>query len=217
MLMPLFRSLALLLALTFVSACSGGPTDDDDSAPADDDDDSATDDDDSTSDDDDSAPDDDDDSAPANDDDDSATDDDDDDDDSAEEFRETTLNALSVQFEDGNGDGGWSPGELLNITASVSNEGPFEHMSYPSFLLETTSVDIDLGPNPLFPFFGMMVGTEEFAYWQITAPANSPTPQTIEFSITGMAMNPTQPCGGGEPFEPPCITSTPLLFDVTLE
>jgi hypothetical protein len=196
--MPLFRPLALLLlTLTFFSGCSGGPTDDDDSAPADDDD---------------SAPDDDDDSAP-DDDDDSAPDDDDD----SAGLRETTLNALTVEVADGDGDGGWSPGEVLNITASVTNEGPFKHMLYPSFLLETTSPDIDLGLNPIFQFFGMMVGTEEFAYWQVTAPANSPTPQTVEFSITGVAMDPTQPCGGNGPGEPPCVTSTPLLFDVTLE
>ena len=192
--MPLFRPLAFLLALAFFSGCPGVPTDDDDSAPMDDDD-----------------------SAPADDDDSAAADDDDDDDDSASGLRETTLNALSVAVEDGNGDGVWSPGEALNITATVSNEGPFEHMLYPSFLLETTSPEVDLGLNPSFTFFGMMVGTEEIAYWQITAPANSATPQTIEFTITGMAMDPTQPCGGNGPGEPPCVTSTPLLFDVTLE
>jgi len=150
------------------------------------------------------------------DDDDSATTDDDDDDDSASGLRETALNALSVEFEDGDGDGVWSPGEVLNITATVTNEGPFEHMSYPSFLLETTAPEVDLGLNPTFTFFGMMVGTEELAYWQITAPANSATPQTIEFSITGVAMDPTEPCGGDGPWEPPCITSTPLVFSVTL-
>jgi hypothetical protein len=198
--MPLFRLLALLVTLAFFSACSGGPTDDDDSA----DDDDATDDDDSAADDDDSAADDDDSAA-------------DDDDDSAGGLRETTLNALSVEVEDENGDGQWSPGETLQIRATVSNEGPLEHMSYPSFLLETTSPEVDLGLNPTFTFFGLPVGAEELAYWQVAAPADMESPQTIEFSITGVPMDPTQPCGGDDDFEPPCITSTPLLFDVTLE
>ena len=208
--MPLFRLLLLLSTLSLLCACPGSP-DDDDSAS--DDDDSVSDDDDSASDDDDSASDDDD---SASDDDDSASDDDDDDD-SSSGLRETALNALSATYEDSNGDGVWSQGEVLSITAAVANEGEYDHWMYPGFLLETTSPYVDLDSNELFVFFGMLAGETVEAYWQVTALEDTPTPQDVEFSITGSLMDPTQACGGEGKFEPPCVTSTPLLFSATIE
>jgi len=214
--MPLFRLLLLLATLTLLCACPASP-DDDDSA-SDDDDSASGDDDDSASDDDDSADDDDD---SASDDDDSASDDDDsaddDDDDSASTLRETTLNAVSVTYEDSDGDGVWSEFEMLSITAEVTNEGPLDHWMYPAFVLETSSPHVDLGGNESFVFFGMGVGKTMQAYWQVMALENTPASQVVEFSITGSVMNPTQPCGGEFEFEPPCVTSTPLLFSATID
>lgn len=214
--MSLFRLLAVLSFWMLCFGCpASSPLDDDDSASGDDDDDSAA------GDDDDSASGDDDDSASGDDDDSASGDDDDsasgDDDDSADGLRETELVALSVDVTDANGDGVWSSGEALNITAEVTNQGPEDVGHYPAFLLESDSPFVDLGEAPLFVFFGMAVGDVVIAQWQVVADSNAPASEAVNFSISGTLMDAEQPCGSTEKFEPPCITTTPLVFTAVIE
>jgi hypothetical protein len=212
--MSLFRLLAVLFVWMLCFGCpESPPTDDDDSSSGDDDDSAAGDDDDSAADDDDDSASGDDDDSASGDDDDSASDDDD----SAEGLRETELVALSVDLTDANGDGVWSAGEALDITAEVTNQGPEDIGNYPAFLLESDSPYVELGESALFVFFGMSVGEVVIAHWQVVADANAPVSHSVDFSITGTLMDTEQPCGGEGDFEPPCVTSTPLLFSEMIE
>lgn len=187
------RLFIALLSVLFLGACTAENGNDNDST---------ADDDDSTADDDDSAADDDDSAA--------------DDDDSADGLVFTTLNAVSATTTDANGDGIWSPGEALQITAELSNEGPVDHGVYPSFVLESSVPGIAACLNPVWSFFGMSVGDVLEGGWSVMAPADTVTPLPIEFTITGRNLHPEDPCGG-ESFEPPCINSTPFLFSATIE
>jgi hypothetical protein len=63
----------------------------------------------------------------------------------------------------------------------------------------------------------MMVNSPEQGQWSVTAPTDGPTPQEVEFTITGQNMNPEEPCGEPKGFEPPCVNSTPFVFSATIE
>ena len=149
----------------------------------------------------------------ADDDDDSGADDDDD---SAEDLLSTALNAVSVATSDVSGDGIWSPGETLVITAELRNDGPLDHMYYPSFQLEASVPEVTILLNSLWTFYGMYVGNSMEGGWSVTAPSDATPPLQVTFTITGQNLHPDQPCGGGG-LEPPCITSTPLVFSATIE
>ena len=193
----LWFALLLLAFGSALSACGATP-DDDDSAG--DDDDAADDDDDSAGDDDDSA----------GDDDDSAGDDDD----SASDLREIVVDVFGVETTDSNGDGEWRSGEELIITAQAVNEGPYEHMYYPAFYLSVDSEDVSLPPGQENIFFGLVIGQSQPLYF--TATATTDTAQTVTFTITPGVMNPENPCGGDDKWEPPCIVGNASSFSVEL-
>ena len=92
-----------------------------------------------------------------------------------------------------------------------------DHNFYPSFVLEASGADVDLGLPVDWTFFGMMVDSPQQGSWSVTAPIDGPTPQEVEFTITGQNMNPEEPCGEPEGFGPPCVNSTPFAFSATIE
>ncbi len=176
-----------ILLLALLAGCPTASDDDDATA---DDDDATADDDDATADDDDATADDDD----AADDDDSAPVDDDDD--SADPGPQFSFS--NVQWSDAGGDGGWSVGEEVTISADMTNDWDIDHSAYPGGILTTDYAEVTI-PAPEWWGFAIFAHTSFEVIWTATTTTAAQPGDVVTFEISASALNCTDDCPDPNP------------------